>query len=160
MRMSEWKAARLGLAVFLLLCGCSSRPSDVNREALEGVDDALRIARETPGIVQVDADAQAAWSSALAMLDDARSALLACEGNSDECLATGLSHLLEADQPPSTVEQMNAVAVTCRFGEIQSRTRQAAILLYVYFYGDAVSPESSDWRGPPTPRPPGVCPGG
>ncbi|MBC8447157.1 MAG: hypothetical protein H8D78_05355 [Chloroflexi bacterium] len=58
------------------------------------------------------------------------------------------------------MEQVGGVAGACDFGDLQNHTRQAAGLLYAHFYGAGAAAESDEWRGPPTPRPPGVCPGG
>jgi len=74
-------------------------------------------------------------------------------------LATSLKQLLDADRQLLLVEQLGGVARACDFGDLQNQERQAAKLLYVYFYGEE-APENEEWRGPPTPRPLGVCPGG
>ncbi len=150
------------LALLLLvvaLSACRGRADEVREEALASVEIALEITHERPEMVGGDAEVQAAWTETLLALDGAAGALSACGGKVDDCLATSLKQLLDADRQLLLVEQLGGVGRACDFGDLQNQARQAAKLPYVYFYGEEV-PENEEWRGPPTPRPLGVCPGG
>ncbi|MDH7484943.1 MAG: hypothetical protein QHJ81_01565 [Anaerolineae bacterium] len=148
------------LLLALLLAACSRRADEVREGALARVQHALELARQRPGMIGNEAEAQAAWTKALLALDEAAGSLSACPGKGDECLAAGLSCLLNAERELRLVEQLGGVARLQEFADVQRETQQAAELLYTYFYGEASGTGGGEWRGPPTPRPPGVCPGG
>jgi len=147
------------LLLALLLAACSGRAERVRKEALSSVERALELARSRPGMVGTDAQTQAAWTEVLLALDRAADSLAECEGKGDECLAAGLSALLDADRQLRVVRQTGNVVRAAEFEALQSEVRQAVGLLYSYFYG-RVPEAGEEWRGPPTPRLPGVCPPG
>jgi hypothetical protein len=148
------------LLAALTASGCDMGESDrVRGEALTSTRAALELARKNPGLVSKEGEAQSIWADTLLALDQASDELSNCDGRrSDDCLAAGLSLLLDVDRQLQLLEQMSSVEAESTFEELQRYARQAAGLLYVHFYGEGAG-EGEDWRGPPTPRPPGVCPG-
>ena len=158
--MAGWRMAGLLLAVSAALCGCSGQAEQVRQEALSGIQSARGIAQDRPEAIGPDLSAQAAWSEALVALEGAQRELSGCGGKIDTCLAASYSLLLDADRQLLLVEQTNGVARPCDFAALQNQLRDVAGLLYAYLYKQGAPGEVDDWRGPPTPRPPGVCPAG
>ena len=148
------------LAVAAALCGCNGQAEQVRQEALSGIESVLGMAQDSPDAISPDPSAQAAWSEALVALDGAHRELSVCRERIDTCLAASLSLLLDADRQLLLVDQTNGVARPCDFSALQNQLRDAAGLLYAYLYKQGAPDEVDDWRGPPTPRPPGVCPAG
>jgi hypothetical protein len=144
----------------MIVCSCSGGEADLVRgEALVSTRAALELVHQNLDMVSSDDEAQAIWTETVLALDRANAALSDCEARrSDDCLAAGLSQLLDIDRQLLLLEQLNGVDREGVFDEFQKHARQAAGLLYVHFYGEGAG-EGEDWRGPPTPRPPGVCPG-
>ena len=159
-RISGWRTVGLLLAGAAVLCGCNGQAEQVRREALAGIETALKTAQDSPDAISSDPSAQAAWSEALMALDVAQRGLFACQEKTDGCLAASLSLLLDADRQLLLVEQIDGVARPCDFAAVQNQLRDAAGLLYAHLYEQGAPAEADDWRGPPTPRPPGVCPAG
>jgi hypothetical protein len=147
------------LLIPLAIVGCAgAQASQVRGEALASTRAAQALARERPDMISTESEPQALWTETLLSLDGAEAALAECEDQVDDCLAAGLSQLLDTDRQLSLLEQSNGIARQCDFQDLQAHTRQAAGQLYVYFYGERAA-DPDQWRGPPTPRPPGVCPG-
>jgi len=143
----------------MAILGCAgAQANQVREEALASTRAALALARERSDMISTESEAQALWTETLLSLDRAAVALAECEGRVDDCLVAGLGQLLDTDRQLLLLEQRNGVIGGCDFGDLQEHTRKAANLLYVYFYGERAA-EREEWRGPPTPRPPGVCPG-
>jgi len=159
-RSARWGIIGLLLVITFVLCGCNRRAEERRQEALSGIESALRMAQESPDTIHLDPSAQAAWSEALVALDGAQSRLAACPEATDSCLSAGLNLLLDADRQLLLVEQIGAVARPCDFSALQNQLRVSAGLLYAHLYKQGAPAETEDWRGPPTPRPPGVCPAG
>jgi hypothetical protein len=159
-RMAGWRAIGLVLAISAVLGGCNRQGEEVRQEALAGVESALQMAEEGSDTISPDPLVQTAWSEALVALGGAHHDLSDCGGKTDSCLESGLSLLLDADRQLLLVEQIGGVVRPCDFSELQNQLRDAAGLLYAYLYRQGAPVEVDDWRGPPTPRPPGVCPAG
>lgn len=148
------------LAIAAMVCGCSGQAEQVRQEALSGIESALKTAEDSPEAVSDNPSAQAAWSEALVALGEARQELSACQEKSERCLEASLSRLLDADRQLQLVEQVDGVARPCDFTAVQNQLRGAAGLLYAHLYEQGAPAKADDWRGPPTPRPPGACPAG
>jgi hypothetical protein len=156
------KTATIALALALLLgaVSCSSEVEQIREGTLSDVEIALTAAQELSQSAGTDGRYAEGLSRVLLSLEQAATILMDNTERSDDRLAQSLTHLLEADRLLVGMEGIDGEAASNDLAKLMAPVRSAAQRLYEHIYGVGASSGGDEWRGPPTPRPPGACPGG
>jgi len=148
----------LALVLAVCIASCTNRVGQIREETLSDVELALTAAQELSQSVDADERITEGVSEVFPALERVAEILGDCSKRHDDCLAQSLTHLLEADRELLALAELNGEASD--LAALIVPVRSAAERLYEHFYGEGSSSGGDEWRGPPTPRPPGVCPGG
>lgn len=159
-RLTKMVTMALSLTLLIGTMGCNGSTDQIRQETLADVEFALAAALEISQNADTDEIARDKLLKVLPDLESAAGLLADCTSRGDDCLAQSLPHLLDADRALVAMAELDLEDTSDDIRSLMVPVRSAATRLYDHFYATGSSSQGDKWRGKPTPRPPGVCPGG